>query len=55
MGKKYLKKDKGYLKGFQNKGERGGSIYNICVAVVTKIVNLIFVIQIHKTILVLRI
>lgn len=48
--KKYLKKDKEYLKGFQNKGERGNSIYNKSIGIVAKIVNLTFVIQIHKTI-----
>lgn len=49
-GKEVLKKDKEYLKGFQNKGERGSSKCNRSIGGVTKIVNLMLVIHIHKTI-----
>lgn len=46
-GKELFRK---YLTVFQNKGERGSSIYNKSVGGVTKRVNLSFVIQVHKTI-----
>lgn len=49
-GKEVLKKDVEYLKGFQNKGERGSSKCSRSIGGVTKIVNLTFVIHIHKTI-----
>ena len=47
---KIFKEDKENLKRFQNKGERESSMYNQSIGVVTKIVNLTFVIQICKSV-----